>query len=310
MKSKLSIAILFSLMQALSVFGQSETLTISIPEGTLEGTLLKPASPKGVVLIIAGSGPTDRDGNNPLIAGKNNSLLYLAEHIHELGWITLRYDKRGIGASKVSISEEDLSFEDFIDDAVAWITELTNKFRGLPIVIAGHSEGALIGLEAAIRTQADGYISLTGSGLSLDKTIAKQLANQPDMVKKPSMEIMEKLLQGETVDDIPPFLMTLFRPSVQPFLINLFQYDPAKLIAAYSGHVLIVQGGLDIQVDDENGEILSKAQPNARFAYIADMNHVLKQVADKGLSNQQAYSNPDLPLHPDLKEALRAFLQM
>src|ERR1043165_3945869 len=88
----------------------SDTVTLTTPTGALHGTLLVPASTRPVPLavIIAGSGPTDRDGNSPMLQGKNNSLKMLAEGLAARGIASVRYDKRGIaGSAKAGGNEVD-----------------------------------------------------------------------------------------------------------------------------------------------------------------------------------------------------------
>ena len=177
------------------------------------------------------------------------------------------------------------------------------------VLIAGHSEGSLVGMVAAQRSNADGFISVAGGGFPLNEVIAKQLENQPPMVKDPSLAIMNKLKAGETEDEVPPFLFNLFRPSVQPYLISMFKYDPAMEIAKLNMPVLIIQGGMDVQVDDPNGETLKEALPSADYLYAPAMNHVLKTVAEKDLAKQlPVYGDPSLALDENLKVGLRAFL--
>ena len=99
-----------------------DTITLDTPTGAIAGTLLIPSGngPFALVVIIAGSGPTDRDGNSPLLPGANNSLKLLAEGLADRGVASLRYDKRGVAASaKAMVSEADLRFNTYADDAAA-----------------------------------------------------------------------------------------------------------------------------------------------------------------------------------------------
>ena len=153
-----------------------ENVLLKTKTGNIEGTLLFPDSIKifPVVLIIAGSGPTDRDGNNPSMT--NNSLKMLAESLCKNGIASLRYDKRGIAKSRsAGLNEADLRFENYIDDASAWIDFLAKDKRFSQIIIIGHSEGSLIGMVAAQNKYVDKFISIAGMGESLDITIKKQL---------------------------------------------------------------------------------------------------------------------------------------
>ena len=142
--------------------------------GTLYGTLLTPdAGTETVAVIIAGSGPTPRNGNV-------NSYLYLAQALEKAGIASLRYDKRGIGASRFTEPEKmaDAVLGDFIGDAAAWADYLAGEgFRR--VVLIGHSEGALIAFCAAQQTpKVAAVVSLAGAGYPLDEILQLQLASQ------------------------------------------------------------------------------------------------------------------------------------
>ncbi|MGE0930677.1 alpha/beta hydrolase [Peijinzhouia sedimentorum] len=307
---KISLLVGFIFFTQVFAFAQNEeAVSIEYDSATLHGTLLNAAGGSSIaILIIPGSGPTDRDGNSPLFQGKNNSLKYLAEFMGEEGISSLRIDKRGIAQSQTGAKEEDMSFEDYINDAAEWVKFLKTEKNFEKVLIAGHSEGSLVGMIAVQRCEADGFISLAGGGFPLDEVIAKQLEAQPPMVLEPSLAIMAKLKAGEMEEEVPQFLFSLFRPSVQPYLITLFKYDPAVEIAKLDMPVLIVQGGMDVQVDDPNGEVLKNALPSADYLYAPKMNHVLKTVEEKVLAKQlPVYGDPTLPLDDDLKAGLKAF---
>ena len=132
-----------------------------------------------VVLLLSGSGPTDRNGNSPMLPGKNNSLQMLAEGLASNGIASLRYDKRGVGESaKAMMAEADLRFETYVDDAVAWCEQLRKDKRFSAVIIAGHSEGSLIGMLAAKRCNAAGFISIAGAGRAAADILRTQLAGK------------------------------------------------------------------------------------------------------------------------------------
>jgi hypothetical protein len=162
----------------------TESITLETSTGTLFGTLERPQTrlPVPVVLIIAGSGPTDRDGNSPLLKGANNSLKLLAAALAAHGIASVRYDKRGIGETgkamqlaaekaKTMLREEDLSFETYIDDAVGWGKQLRADRRFSSITVLGHSEGSLIGMVAAQKMGARAYVSIAGAGRPIQQII-------------------------------------------------------------------------------------------------------------------------------------------
>ena len=146
---------------------RDSVVQIVAPPGVLVGSLLVPArsAPRPVVLIIAGSGPTDRNGNSRGLPGKNNSLQDLAQALCDSGIASLRYDKRGVGASAAGVhSDADVTFDTEVSDAARWIPRLRADHRFSTITVIGHSEGSLIGMLAARTGGADGFVSIAGAG--------------------------------------------------------------------------------------------------------------------------------------------------
>lgn len=293
---------------ALNCFGD-ETIKLSVGSGKIEGSLKVAESLQKtpVALIISGSGPTDRDGNNPMM--QNDSLKMLAEQLHKNGISSLRYDKRGIGKSKKAGGKEaDLRFEHYANDATAWITLLSKDSRFSDVYVIGHSEGALLGLLASQNDGIAKYISVAGVGRSADNVLRDQLETQPKMVKDIAFPIIDKLSRGQLVSDINPMLNSIFRPSVQPYMISWFKYDPVKEIAKLDIPILIIQGTTDLQVQKLDAELLSKASPNSKLVVIEGMNHVLKEAPSDKTKNMLTYANPSLPLKPELVDSIVKFL--
>ena len=293
--------------------GAGDPVTLETQTGKIEGTLLVPAAakPMPAVVIIAGSGPTDRNGNSPLIPGGNNSLKMLAEGLAANGIASVRYDKRGIGASAAAmVGEADLRFDMYADDAAGWVKRLRADPRFSTITIIGHSEGSLLGMLAAQRAGADGYVSIAGAGRAADKILREQLGKQlpPDLLAF-SNKGLDALLAGHTVDSVPPTLMALFRPSVQPYLMSWLRVDPQVEIAHLTIPVLIAQGTLDAQVPAGDASLLAKAQPKAKLLMIDGMNHVLKRAAADPASQQKSYSDPTLPVAPELIDGIVTFVK-
>ncbi|NBY24941.1 MAG: alpha/beta hydrolase, partial [Chitinophagaceae bacterium] len=273
--------------------------TIVVKEGKLSGTLFAPRQTKKgpVVLIIAGSGPTDRNGNSTQLPGKNNSLLQLADSLVKSGIASLRYDKRGIGKSQFpGMREETMSFMDGVNDVVAWINWLREQGYK-KIYIAGHSEGSLVGMLAASQTKVKGFISIAGAGRPIDQVLREQIASGggPDSLKQLANVYLDTLLQGKRIQKPNPYLFSLFRPSVQPYMISWVKHDPATLLKNLKCKVMIVQGKRDIQVKVEDAELLHNARPSATLLFIDDMNHVLKSVSTTSKTdNIKTYSDPTI----------------
>ena len=292
----------------------SQEAELAITGGTLKGTLFTPndVNRPAVVLIIAGSGPTDRDGNSPLLAGKNNSLLQLADSLAARGIASLRYDKRGVAKSQIKgFKEEQMLFTDGVSDAQGWVQWLREKgFR--KIYIAGHSEGSLVGLIAAQSEKIKGFISIAGVGRPIDLVLREQLAAGagPDSLKLLANRYLDTLMSGQRIAKPNPLLFSLFRPSVQPYMISWLRYDPQQLIRSLSLPVLIMQGTNDVQVKETDAELLARANPNAKLVIIENMNHVLKEVKSSAKAdNMASYSNPGLPVMTQLVNAIDQFVK-
>jgi pimeloyl-ACP methyl ester carboxylesterase len=284
-------------------------ITLHTYTGSILGTITVPQSfTKGpVVLIIAGSGPTDRNGNNPMM--KNNSLLQMAHSLAQAGIASLRFDKRGIaGSQSAMIKEEDLRFEDYVMDAANWIRLLRKDNRFTQVIVAGHSEGSLIGMLAA-KGLADKYISISGAGKSASNLIREQLSPQPPQIKDIAFPILDSLERGLTVQNVNLLLYSLFRPSVQPYLISWFKYDPSVEIQKLPIPTLILQGDNDIQVSVQDAQLLAAAKSNAEFVVIKKMNHILKIVSDNKNDNIESYNDITIPISTDMMDAMIRFIR-
>lgn len=297
------IIFLSSLIQA-----QEEAITLQTSTGNIEGTLLLPLVDKPTVaLIIAGSGPTDRDGNSPTL--KIDYLRMLAEGLYQNNIASIRYDKRGVGASIMpGLKEDDLTFSYYISDVELWITKIMDDPRFGDIVVIGHSEGSLIGMIASQNKKPNKFISIAGPGFRMLTTLRRQLGDQPPYILSMSEPILEKLEKGQMVDSIPPLLNSLFRPSVQNYLISVSQYDPAVEISKLKCPVLVVQGTTDIQIEVLDAEKLANANANSQLAIINGMNHILKEAPENRFLNIQTYGNPDLQIKEELIEIITSFI--
>ena len=304
------ISLLLGTTPSLAQLMGGETATLETPTGSLEGTLLCPYAKTKIplVIIIAGSGPTDRNGNNAQM--KNNALKLIADGLLNSNIATLRYDKRGVGKSAAAaIKENDLRFENYIEDASAWVKKYASDERFDEIIILGHSEGSLIGMIAAQKNGISKYISIAGAGYPAADILRTQLQAQPQTVLDMALPIIAQLEKGHTVSNPPTLLQALFRPSVQDYLISWMHYKPQTEIAKVSCPVLILQGSTDIQVSSDNAEHLAEANKQAQLTIIEGMNHILKPASSNRTQNIQTYNNPTLPLHQELMPLLVDFIE-
>jgi uncharacterized protein len=280
--------------------------------GVLAGTLELPAGcpPFPVVLIHAGSGQTDRDGNSPGL--RNDSLKLLAEALSGRGIASVRFDKRGIAASRAAgpASERDYRFATLVSDGAAWTTRLAGDPRFSRVVFVGHSEGSLIGAQAARIVAPDGFVSLAGPGRPLGEVLREQLRRglTGDLLARALM-IVDELEAGREVADVPGPLIDAFRPSVQPYVIELLAVDPARGVADLAAPVLVVQGTTDIQVTVVDAQRLVEARPGTELALIEGMNHVLKAAGPDVDSQHRAYTDPTLPIVVEAVQAIAGFVE-
>ncbi len=286
-------------------------ISLDTGNGELFGSLLLPKSdtPVPVVLIISGSGPTDRDGNNPE-GGRNDSLKRLAWVLAKHNIASVRYDKRGVAASLAATPDErNLSVEAYVADAVAWSHKLAADPRLGPLILLGHSEGALIASLAAPQANAAAVISLSGSARPIDQVLRQQLSNRlPPPLMLRSNELLDSLKAGRLDDNVPAQLQVIFRPSVQPYLISLFRQDPARAFAALKMPALIIQGSNDIQVSVDDARQLKAVKPDAELALIEGMNHVMRIVPNDVKRQLASYKDPNLPLAAELGSRILRFI--
>jgi len=290
-------------------------VTVAGPQGALAGTLLDPGKDAPAILMIPGSGPTDRDGNNPL-GVKGGVYRQLAEALAAKKVATLRIDKRGMFGSKAAIADANaVTIAAYAADAHAWVDMLRAKTGRSCVWLLGHSEGSLVALKAAQDPKGIcGVILVSGAGRPYGEVIRAQLranpANAPLLA--PGEAAIDQLEAGKRVDGatLPAPLQPLFRDNVQGFLIEAFSYDPAKLAGAIKLPVLILQGDKDLQVAVTDAELLKRGQPAATLKVLPGVNHVLKPVpGDDRATNIATYGNADLAISPTAPDTIAAFVR-
>ena len=302
---------LITLIAGLVSLQASSTEIVLLAEpAPLHGTLLNPeGDARATAVILPGSGPTDRDGDSPMGITAGTYRL-LAEGLAVEGIATVRIDKRGIaGSAAAGAVEADLRFGAYVADARAWAGEAAARTGQSCAWLIGHSEGALVALAAADDSKVCGLVLLSGAGRPAGAVLREQLAAVPEPLKSKAFAALGELEQGRTVADAPPELAALFRPSVQPYLISWLALDPAALIAAYDGPVLIGHGTTDIQVGIADAEALAAAQPRARLARFDGVNHVLKVAPVDRAANLATYRDRAQPLAPGVVEAVAGFIR-
>lgn len=306
---------MFSPLIAAAVLAASVPMAIAGPKGRIAGTFVDGGRGAPVVVIIPGSGPTDRDGDNPMGVTAAPYRL-LAEALAAQGISTLRADKRGMFASQAAIADPNaVTLRDYAHDAHEWARALRQRTATKCVWLLGHSEGGVIALVAAQNPQdICGLILLASPGRKLGVILRQQLqanpANAP--VLPQALAALEALEAGKLVDTskMNPALLPLFNAKIQPFLMDLLRADAASLAANTTLPMLIIRGGKDIQVAAADAEALHTARPDATLVSPPMMNHVLKDVrGDDRASNIATYADPSLAVDAGLVEAIVGFVK-
>lgn len=274
----------------------------------VDGTLL---TPKGVntpilAIIIADAGPTDRNGNQNF--QQNNALKKLAEGLSHQGIATFRYDKRIVKQIRKGQVDPNISFDDFIADAKAVIDYFKSMNTYTKLVIIGHGQGSLVGM-AASTNNVDQFISIGGSGESIDNVIIDQITKMDPALEKSSKLAFEKLKKGQIVKDYPQALGSVFSEDVQPFMKSWMNYDPKILITQLDIPILITNGTKDLQVPISEAKLLKEASPHAELKIIENMNHVLFIIEGKDLENSKSYNESFRKISNDLIAELITFIK-
>lgn len=275
----------------------------------LPGTLTLPrgaTSPVPVALIIAGSGPTDRNGNS-VMGIRPNSYAQLAWRLAERGIATLRYDKRGLPGTRGTFEVSETTLEDFAGDARAAVESLARDPRFSGVVLVGHSEGAALALIAAGQgAPVAGVVHVSGLGRPVGEVMREQLSRQFDSATLARFDVaMEQYLRGEQPADLPPQLAMLFVPVNRTIMRSLMAFDPPAAIRVVRQPLLIVQGETDLQVTVADAERLHAARPDARLLLLPGANHVLKHSTERTVPGQMStYQNPTVPIVPELGPAI------
>jgi len=283
--------------------------TIHRPGLALAGTLTVPRGARGpvpVALIIAGSGPTDRNGNS-VLGIRPNCYAQLAWRLAERGIATLRYDKRGLPGTQGMFDFTRLSLDDFAGDARAAAESLARDRRFSRVVLIGHSEGASLALIAARQgAPVAGVVSVSGLGRPIMTVMHEQLSRQLDSAALVRYDTaMSQYLRGVQPADVPPQAAMLLLPMNLSFMQSWAAFDPPATIRAVRQPVLIVQGETDLQASVADAQRLHAARPDARLVVVPATNHVLKHTTERTLAGQNpTYKNPTIPIVPAVVAAI------
>jgi pimeloyl-ACP methyl ester carboxylesterase len=346
MKRLLLLAALLAIrpMTGDSLLAQVVSEDVSFVAGgrTIPGTIVHPASGRGPgLLLLAGSGPTDRDWNSALLQGKNGSGRLLAEALAARGMTVLRFDKAFSGRNP-GLPIADLSLDTYRDEAAAALELLRSRPEVDPtrLFVAGHSEGGIHATRLAqlLGAQMRGVVLIAAPGRSLAEILEVQLeqnvlaptigAEQAQAEMGPIRAALRAFVAGESVDpktassrpQVVGILSALMAPPVARIGRALASFDPAQGVASVQAPVLVLQGGKDVQVDPLDAERLVAARKSASKAVdyflVPTADHVLKaeplSLAELRASPQATtmkYNAADRSLAADLVDTLSRWIR-
>ena len=271
------------------------------------GTLTAPDGdgPFPAVVLVAGSGPTDRDWNSPMLPGTNGSGRLLAEFFAEHGFASLRYDKRASGPHVVENLPRlagTFSMASHLAEVAAAVGALAADPRidRSRMIGLGNSEGCVHVLHYALAQAAGGLsVSLRGLvlaappgrsvGAVLDMQLSAQLAAVPggEEILALVREATSRFSAGGSMDpdvSLPDAVANVLRsfdsPVNLPFARELWNESAADGIGEVAVPTLVLIGEKDLQIDAAaDGAPLQAAaagNPRVTFSFPPDANHVLK----------------------------------
>jgi alpha-beta hydrolase superfamily lysophospholipase len=304
---------LFLLLSSL-VFSQqknfnTEEITV---DSLIKGSLFLPKNntkKTKLVILIAGSGPTNRYGNQ--FGGVSNNLKFLAEDLVQKNIAVFSYDKRIFSMMKSgNIDEKIIRFEDMIIDAQNIVKYFRKNKRFKKIIIAGHSEGALVGMATSSSTKVDGFVSLAGAGRPIHEVLEDQLIRQLPQLSDEIKANLKKYKEGTLFEYLGknPTMTSIFKPSIQPYMISWARWNPITEIEKLKIPILIINGTQDLQVSESDAKLLKKAAPEAQIEIIENMNHLFKNTPTEK-ENRKSYNDGSLPIMPILTEKMVGFIK-
>lgn len=300
-KQLILITLIVILIASVAFINISNTKVLTFEDSQIEVKLdIVDKGSDTILVIVAGSGPTDYNGNSDILDGRNDSLLQLSMGLNDLGVNTFRYNKRNVGKTS---ELKDPNFNVFVDDLIDCINWLKdNDYSN--IYLAGHSQGSLITALAAREVDVSGVISIAGAARTIDKVLYEQMVN---LGQKPLADtVIKSLQQGELYLEDESILDGQFSKMSQQFILTWMNHNPLEVYSNLDTKVLFLQGDKDSQVTLDELDAFSTL--GHKTIVLKDTNHVLK-IVDSDKDNTNSYTDPSYKLNDQLILEIKDFIK-
>jgi len=284
---------------------QSEEITLQNKEIQLPGTLTYSQENTPLIIWVHGSGPVDRNGNQPAQNVNANYIKQFRDAVNKENIAFFSYDKRTANKENIAFLK-DTKVIDFATDAEVVIRYFKNKKQFSKIVLLGHSQGSLVAMLASKNT--DKYISLAGAGKTIDNIMVQQISKNNPTLGAAARQQFDTLRATGKIKVVHPFLISVFAKPMQSFWLSWMLLDPLEEIKKLSMPVLIINGDKDLQVKIENAEALHAASLKSELVLIKNMNHVLKDI-QKDKDNLSSYYQSTFQISKKLIETIVSFVK-
>ena len=283
----------------------SEEIPLYNEEIRLPGTLSYLNENTPLIIWVHGSGPVDRNGNQPAQNVHANYIKQFRDAVNAKDIAFFSYDKRT--ASKENIPFlKDTKAIDFALDVQVVLQHFKDRKRFSKIILVGHSQGSLIAMLAA--KDADKYISIAGAGATIDQVIVKQIRSKNSTLGDAAKQQFDTLKLKGKIAVVNPFLMSLFAKRMQPFLYSWLLLNPTEELKKLTLPILIINGTKDLQVQITDAQALHAANSTSKLVLIKNMNHVLKDI-HKEEDNLKSYYSDAYPISQKLIETVVSFVK-
>ena len=292
---------------------EGEAVALKTPFGIVHGTFLVPDTKKPVaaVLLIAGSGPTDRDGNSEIMVENNDMLWHLAQQLREANIASLRYDKMGVGESQFSegFEEKEYTFDDSVAVAQLLLAFLKADSRVDNVGVIGHSEGSLTALLSAAKMEVDFVISLAGNADPIDEQLVKQVQRVNQEAALVLSQRLEQIARSEYQKTGNALVDALVMEGSEAYLARWMAYNPSEILQTNKAPALVIKGDCDERLLFEDDWFSETGMPDhVQFKIIRGMSHLLKEV-DTPADVPRTYRERTLAVHPELIELITTYIR-